>query len=65
MKNRKGRIIPEQKVRMYLYQLLKGLEHLHKHGVFHRDIKPENILVKVCINNIKSLKFYSQINKMI
>ncbi|KAK0081435.1 hypothetical protein PV325_012187 [Microctonus aethiopoides] len=46
VKNRKGRIIPEQKVRMYLYQLLKGLEHLHKHGVFHRDIKPENILVK-------------------
>ncbi|XP_015594479.1 probable serine/threonine-protein kinase DDB_G0268078 isoform X2 [Cephus cinctus] len=46
MKARKGRIILEQKVKIYLYQLLKGLEHLHRHGIFHRDIKPENILLK-------------------
>ncbi|XP_034948438.1 MAPK/MAK/MRK overlapping kinase-like [Chelonus insularis] len=46
IKKCKNRIMSEQKVKMYLYQLLKGLEHLHKHGMFHRDIKPENILLK-------------------
>ncbi|XP_043478561.1 MAPK/MAK/MRK overlapping kinase-like [Leptopilina heterotoma] len=46
MKARKGQIIMEHKVKLYLHQLLKGLEHLHKHGIFHRDIKPENILIK-------------------
>jgi eukaryotic-like serine/threonine-protein kinase len=26
-------------------QVLKGLEHAHKHGFVHRDVKPENILI--------------------
>ncbi|XP_023248085.1 MAPK/MAK/MRK overlapping kinase-like [Copidosoma floridanum] len=46
MRNRMGRPITEMRVRSYVYQLLKGLEHLHKHGLFHRDIKPENVLLK-------------------
>lgn len=46
MKIRKKRL-PEVKVRYYLYQILKGLNHLHKNGLFHRDIKPENILMKI------------------
>lgn len=28
-----------------LYQLAKGLQHLHKLRIIHRDIKPQNILV--------------------
>lgn len=28
-----------------MYQLLKGLAHMHKHGVMHRDLKPQNLLV--------------------
>ena len=38
----KGRrhYLPEQKVKNYIYQLLKALDHMHSIGIFHRDIKP-------------------------
>ena len=28
-----------QLTKIYIYQLLKGLEHMHRKGIFHRDIK--------------------------
>jgi len=37
--------LPEQRVKHYMYQLLKAIEHMHRNGIFHRDIKPENILL--------------------
>eukprot|EP01017_Pseudomicrothorax_dubius_P005404 TRINITY_DN11358_c0_g1_i1.p1 TRINITY_DN11358_c0_g1~~TRINITY_DN11358_c0_g1_i1.p1 ORF type:complete len:346 (-),score=49.48 TRINITY_DN11358_c0_g1_i1:596-1633(-) len=43
----KGRraYLSEAKVKWYMYQLLKSIDHMHKNGIFHRDIKPENILL--------------------
>lgn len=43
----KGRkqYLPEAKIRGYIYQLLKAIEHSHNNGIFHRDIKPENVLI--------------------
>ncbi|GIQ80047.1 hypothetical protein KIPB_000778 [Kipferlia bialata] len=32
-------------VKRLMWQLLRCMEHSHKHGIFHRDIKPENILI--------------------
>jgi len=32
--------MPEGRVKQYMYQLLKSMEHMHKNGIFHRDIKP-------------------------
>ena len=29
----------------FMYQLIKGTAHCHKHGVMHRDLKPQNLLV--------------------
>lgn len=45
LKTRK-RCPSELKVRLFLYQLVCGIRHLHLNGIFHRDIKPENILLK-------------------
>jgi cyclin-dependent kinase-like len=39
-----GGLDPEL-IRAFLYQLLKGLAHMHAHHLLHRDIKPENLLV--------------------
>ncbi|KAL4618173.1 cyclin-dependent kinase-like 2 isoform X2 [Arapaima gigas] len=33
------------KVRRYLFQILRGIAFCHQHNVIHRDIKPENVLV--------------------
>jgi serine/threonine protein kinase len=37
--------ISEQRIKAWLWMLLKGIEHMHRNGIFHRDIKPENILL--------------------
>jgi len=37
--------LPEGRVKGYMYQLLKSMDHMHRNGIFHRDIKPENILI--------------------
>ena len=35
----------KSQIKLILYQLLQGLQYLHKNNVLHRDIKPPNILV--------------------
>ena len=32
-------------VKSFLYQLLKGVDYIHKHKVLHRDLKPQNLLI--------------------
>ena len=45
----KSHYLPENRVKYYMYQLLKSIDHMHRNGIFHRDIKPANILVdKYC-----------------
>ena len=41
----KRTIIDETETKKYVYQLLDGVDALHKAGVCHRDIKLENILL--------------------
>ena len=37
--------LAEARVRKFMYQLSKAMDHMHRNGIFHRDIKPENILI--------------------
>lgn len=32
--------LSEKKVRGLMCQALKGIDHMHRNGIFHRDIKP-------------------------
>lgn len=42
----KRHYLPERKIKHYMYQLLKSIDHAHRNGIFHRDVKPENILIR-------------------
>lgn len=39
--------IKEGVSRQLLLQLLRGLAHMHYHGVAHRDIKPSNLMINI------------------
>jgi len=39
-----GRLSPAS-VQSLAIQIIKGIQHLHEHGVLYRDLKPENILI--------------------
>jgi mitogen-activated protein kinase 1/3 len=34
-----------QHLKLFLYQLLRGLRFAHRNGIIHRDLKPSNLLV--------------------
>ena len=39
--------LPEGRVKFFMFQLLKALDHMHSIGIFHRDIKPYLALVQM------------------
>ncbi|KAL7416354.1 Pkinase-domain-containing protein [Mrakia frigida] len=51
--------MPGFEVKMYAYQLFRGLGYLHTVGLCHRDIKPPNILVDPATGILKIIDFGS------
>jgi len=43
--NKNKQMVPMIFVRLYMYQLLRALAHIHASSICHRDIKPQNLLV--------------------
>ncbi|KAK4703077.1 hypothetical protein P7C70_g3143, partial [Phenoliferia sp. Uapishka_3] len=44
-KSRRGRPLAAGLTASIFYQILAGLDHIHRSGYFHRDMKPENLLI--------------------
>ncbi|KAL6950983.1 hypothetical protein ACO0QE_000269 [Hanseniaspora vineae] len=51
--------LPLKHIKLYTYQLARGMLYLHSFGICHRDIKPSNILVDPNLGVLKICDFGS------
>ena len=49
------KLIPEPIIREIIFQITKGIKHMHSNKYFHRDLKPENILVILNNYNLNNI----------
>jgi len=49
--------IDPKRLRLYVYQMIKGVCFCHRSNVVHRDIKPENLLINPADSSLKICDF--------
>ena len=52
----KSQYLNEDEASFFYYQLINGLEYIHKNNIVHRDLKPENLLL-TSNNTLKIIDF--------
>eukprot|EP00002_Diphylleia_rotans_P035933 TRINITY_DN7879_c0_g1_i1.p2 TRINITY_DN7879_c0_g1~~TRINITY_DN7879_c0_g1_i1.p2 ORF type:complete len:208 (-),score=42.84 TRINITY_DN7879_c0_g1_i1:1161-1784(-) len=55
--NKAKHSIPVFAIKLYAYQMFRGLAYIHAHGICHRDIKPQNLLVDQSQGTLKICDF--------
>ena len=53
----RNRTVPIFEVKKIVYEILKGVNHLHENRVFHRDLKPDNVLISKDLTKVKLADF--------
>jgi glycogen synthase kinase 3 beta len=59
MFNKAKESMPILSIKIYMYQLMRALAHIHGMGICHRDIKPQNLLVDPARQVLKLCDFGS------
>ena len=51
--------MPVLLIKLYAYQIIRGLPYMHALGICHRDMKPQNILTDPDTHELKICDFVS------
>ena len=54
-----GKLPPMIMVKLFGFQLFRGLDYIHSLGMAHRDLKPENVLINTLDGSLKICDFGS------
>jgi serine/threonine protein kinase len=49
--------VPVFEIKRIMFEIIKGVNHLHENRIFHRDLKPDNVLIKKDISQVKLADF--------
>ena len=56
--NHQKTTMPLNYVRLYFYQLLRGLAFIHGRGIMHCDVKPQNLLLDGRTHRLKTRRLW-------